>query len=74
MLKLTWYSVKLFFKGKLIRDLRHFYQQLAFGFVIGLLLLVGLGKMEINLAFAIAISSIVTGMLMPFLLKDIKMQ
>lgn len=73
MLKLAWYSTKLFFKGKLIRDPRHFYQQLALGFVIGLLLLVGLDKMEISLAFAIALSSLVTGMLMPFLLKDIKM-
>ena len=74
MLKLTWYSTKLFFKGKLIRDPRHFYQQLAFGFIIGLLLLVGLGEMETSLALPIGISSLVTGMIMPFLLKDIKMQ
>ncbi|BBA78985.1 hypothetical protein RGRSB_0398 [cyanobacterium endosymbiont of Rhopalodia gibberula] len=74
MLRLTWYSAKLFFKGKLIRNPGYFYKQFALGFLIGLLLLVGLGKMEINLALAIAVSSLVTGMLMPFLLKDIKMQ
>lgn len=74
MLRLIWYSAKLFFKRKLIRNPRYFYKQFALGFVIGLLLLVGLYKMEINLALAIAVSSLVTGMLMPFLLKDLKMQ
>lgn len=74
MLKLAWYAAKLFFKGKLVRNPGYFYRQLAFGFIIGLLLLVGLGEMEINLALAIGISSLVTGMIMPFLLKDIKMQ
>ncbi|XHU95430.1 MAG: hypothetical protein JJP05_06775 [cyanobacterium endosymbiont of Rhopalodia gibba] len=74
MLRLIWYSAKLFFKRKLIRNSGYLYKQFALGFVIGLLLLVGLYKMEINLALAIAVSSLVTGMLMPFLLKDIKMQ
>jgi hypothetical protein len=74
MLKLTWYAAKLFFKGKLIRDTGYFYKQFALGFFIGLLLLVGLYKMEVNLTLAIAVSSLLTGMLMPFLFKDIKMQ
>lgn len=74
MLRLIWYSAKLFFKRKLIRNQGYFYKQFALGFVIGLFLLVGLYKMEINLALDIAVSSLVTGMLMPFLLKDIKMQ
>ncbi|YAI81517.1 MAG: hypothetical protein ACQJCO_06810 [cyanobacterium endosymbiont of Rhopalodia sterrenbergii] len=74
MLKLTWYSAKLFFKGKLIRDPGYFYKQFTLGFVIGLSLLVGLRRMQINLTLAIAVSSLVTGMLMPFLLKDLKMQ
>ena len=74
MLKMIWHATKLFFRGKLLRDPIYFYRQLAFGFMVGLFLLVGLGEMEINLAFAIGISSLVTGMIMPFLLKNLKMQ
>lgn len=74
MLRLVWHTARLFFKGKLVRDPRYFYRQLAFGFMVGLLLLVGLGEMEINLVWAVGISSLVTGMIMPFLLKDMKMQ
>ncbi len=74
MLELTWYSAKLFFQGKLIRNPGYFYRQLSFGVIIGLLLLVGLGETGINLAIAIGISSLITGMAMPFLLKDVKMK
>ncbi|CCQ50392.1 hypothetical protein CWATWH8502_504 [Crocosphaera watsonii WH 8502] len=44
------------------------------GVLIGSLLLVGLGEMGLNLAFVITVSSLVTGMMMPFLLKDVKMK
>ena len=74
MLRFVWHATRLFLRGKLIRNPRYFYQQLAYGFIIGLSLLVGLDKMEVNLALAVGISSLMTGMLMPFLLKDIKMQ
>lgn len=74
MLEVAWYSMKLFFKGKLLRDPIYFYRQLTFGVIIGLLLLVGLGETGINLSIAILISSLITGMVMPFLLKDIKMK
>ncbi|MDJ0508797.1 MAG: hypothetical protein QNJ64_06045 [Crocosphaera sp.] len=74
MLDLAWYSAKLFVKGKLFRNPGYFYRQLTLGVLIGSLLLVGLGEAGLNLAFVITISSIVTGMMMPFLLKDVKMQ
>ncbi|MEA5532668.1 hypothetical protein [Crocosphaera sp. XPORK-15E] len=74
MLDLAWYSAKLFLKGKLFRNPGYFYRQLTFGILIGLLLLVGLGETGLNLAVVITISSLVTGMIMPFLLKDVKMQ
>lgn len=74
MLDLAWYSAKLFVKGKLFRNPGYFYRQLTFGILIGLLLLIGLGETGLNLAIVIAISSIITGIIMPFLLKDLKMQ
>ncbi len=74
MLDLAWYSSKLFFKGKLLRNLSYFYRQLSLGVIIGLLLLVGLREIGTNLGLAISISSLITGMTMPFLLKDVKMQ
>lgn len=74
MLEVGWYSSKLFFKGKLLRNPGYFYRQSAVGAVLGTLLLVGLNMMGLSLGLAIAISSLMTGMVMPFLLKDVKMQ
>ncbi|ACK65317.1 conserved hypothetical protein [Rippkaea orientalis PCC 8801] len=74
MLEVAWYSTKLFFKGKLLRNPGYFYRQLSFGVLMGLLLLVGLGETGLNLGLVIAISSLVTGIVMPFLLKDVKMK
>ncbi|WP_267384571.1 hypothetical protein [Cyanobacterium sp. uoEpiScrs1] len=74
MLKLVWHSTQLFFKGRLIRNSQYVYKQMVSAFFIGSLLFIGLSKMEISLAFTIMVSSLLTGMLMPFLLKDIKMQ
>ena len=74
MLDLAWYSAKLIFKGQLFSNPSYFYRQLTLGVLIGCLLLVGLGEMGLNLAFVITVSSLVTGMMMPFLLKDLKMQ
>ncbi len=74
MLDLAWYSTKLFFKGKLFRNPGYFYRQLSFGVIIGLLLLFGLEETGTNLVLAMGICSLMTGIAMPFLLKDIKLQ
>ncbi len=74
MIEFTWLSTKLLFKGQLVRNYDYFFRQLALGVSLGLLLFLGLGIIGINLGVAIAISSLVTGMIMPFLLKDLKMQ
>ncbi len=74
MLEVAWYSTKLFFKGKLFRNPGYFYRQITFGVIMGLLLLVGLEETGLNLGFVIAISSLIVGMAMPFLLKDVKMK
>ncbi|MGK7944408.1 MAG: hypothetical protein AB4058_08055 [Microcystaceae cyanobacterium] len=74
MIEFTWISTKLLLRGKLVRNAGYFYRQLAIGVILGLLLLLGLGITGVNVAIAIAISSLATGMVMPFLLKDLKMQ
>ncbi len=74
MIEIAFYSMKLFLQGKLLRNPGYFYRQLALGVIIGLLLFLGLGEMGINLAITTIFSSLIIGMAMPFLLKDVKMQ
>ncbi|MEC4815554.1 MAG: hypothetical protein SAK29_20105 [Scytonema sp. PMC 1069.18] len=74
MFQLGWFSAKLFFKGKLIRDPMYFTQQTAIGTSIGSLLLLLLAVIKIPLLLSVFISSLITGIIMPFLLKDFKMK
>ena len=74
MLEVGWFSSKLLIKGKLLRNPGYFMREVAFGTAIGVILLAGLYHFGLNLAIAIALSSLVTGFTMPFLLKDIKMK
>lgn len=74
MFEIGWFSAKLFFKGKLLRDPMHFIRQMAIGISIGCLLLVSLAQAEMPFWVAVVISSLVTGAVMPFLLKDFKMK
>ncbi|BAY16138.1 hypothetical protein NIES2109_25870 [Nostoc sp. HK-01] len=74
MFELGWYSAKLFFKGKLIREPLHFVQQTSIGIGVGLLSLIALAQADIPLCIPITVSSLITGILMPFLLKDFKMK
>ncbi|MBE9037322.1 hypothetical protein [aff. Roholtiella sp. LEGE 12411] len=74
MLEIGWFSAKLFFKGKLLRDPIYFMQQIAIGMSIGSLLLVLLAQAKIPFWFPVVVSSLVTGIFMPFLLKDFKMK
>ena len=73
MLELGWFSVKLFFQGKLVRNTVHFWRQIFIGSSIGLLLLIGLAGIGLGFWLPLIISSLVTGAAMPFLLQDIKM-
>ncbi|QLE59213.1 hypothetical protein [Nostoc sp. TCL26-01] len=72
MLELGWFSAKLFFQGKLIRNPGYFIRQTTIGISVGLLVLVLLAQVEIPLCLPITLSSFTTGMIMPFLLKDFK--
>jgi hypothetical protein len=72
MLELGWLSAKLFFKGKLIRNPIFFVKQTTIGIAVGFLLLVLLAQAPIPIYLPIILSSLVTGMIMPFLFKDFK--
>jgi hypothetical protein len=74
MLELSWFSVKLFFKGKLFRDPLYFLRQTAIASGVGTLILVLLAQVSIPLCIPITVASLVTGLIMPFLLQDFKMK
>ncbi|MEH2424306.1 MAG: hypothetical protein V7K48_26375 [Nostoc sp.] len=74
MLEIGWFSVKLFLKGKLLRDPIFFVKQTTIGVAVGFFLLVLLAQAPIPFYFPIILSSLVTGMIMPYLLKDFKMK
>jgi hypothetical protein len=74
MFELGWFSAKLFFQGKLLRDPMYFIRQTSIGVSVGLLLLIAFAQANIPLCIPITASSLITGMLMPFLLKDFKMK
>ncbi len=74
MLDLAWYSTKLLLKGKLLRNPEYFYRQVSLGIISGISLLLVSEAIGINSLLAIIISSLVIGMAMPFLLKDVKLQ
>ncbi|MUG92371.1 hypothetical protein F7734_07850 [Scytonema sp. UIC 10036] len=74
MFQIAWFSAKLFFKGKLFRDPVYFIKQIAIATIIGSLVLVSLALIKLPLLLAVATSSLLTGIMMPFLFKDFKMQ
>ena len=74
MLEVGWFSSKLLFKGKLLRNPGYFARGTAIGVGIGMILLTGLWHFGAHLGVAIALSSLLSGFSMPFLLKDVKMQ
>jgi len=74
VLEVGWFSSKLLFKGKLLRNPGYFARGTATGIAIGVILLMGLWRVGLPLGVAIALSSLVSGFFMPFLLKDVKMQ
>ncbi len=74
MFHIGWFSAKLFFKGKLLREPIYFIRQTAIGSSISFFILVSLAQTEFPFWLTIVISSLMTGAVMPFLLKDFKMK
>ena len=74
MIELGWFSLSLFLKGKLLRDPVYFARQTMIATALGTFLLVLLAQLPIPLCIPVGISSITTGVIMPFLLKDFRMK
>lgn len=74
MLEIGWLSARLFFKGKLIREPGDFLKQIIIGTTVGATLLILLFQIQLPLWLGIILSSLITGGIMPFLLKDFKMK
>lgn len=74
MLEIGWLSAKLFFQGKLLRDPVYFFKQIVIANSIGTLILLSLSQTELPFWLPVTVSSVITGAVMPFLLKDFKMK
>ncbi|OZH53126.1 hypothetical protein AFK68_19740 [Hydrocoleum sp. CS-953] len=74
MLEVGWYSTKLLLKGKLLRNPFYFFKQVALATAVGALILIIMAQMETTLLLPIIVSSLATGIAMPFLLKDVKLK
>jgi hypothetical protein len=74
MLKIGWYSAKLFFEGKLLREPVYVVRQTLIGSSIGFFTFVLLALLQLPLAYVVGISSVVAGAVMPWLFKDLKMK
>ncbi len=72
MIELGWFSLKLFLQGKLLRDPIYFIRQTTIGVSLGLLVLILLAQLEVPFCLPITLSSLTTGLVMPFLFKDFK--
>lgn len=65
-------TLELLFAGKLFRDTGFVVRQVFLGVLLAALLLVALVKIGVSITIAALITSMVSGVLQPFLLKDIK--
>jgi hypothetical protein len=74
MLEIGWFSAKLFFKGKLMRDNMYYVKQTAIGISITFGILFFLAQTNIPFWIPVVLSSFVGGVFMPYLLKDLKMK
>ena len=74
MLEIAWFATRLFFQGKLLRNPVDFIKKIVFGTGIGLTLFLTIARAEISLGIAVITSSLVTGMVMPYLFRDFKMK
>ncbi len=74
MFEVAWFSTKLLLKGKLLRNYDYFFRQITIAIALGLLIVVVIEKIGANTLLTIILSSLIIGMAMPFLLKDVKLQ
>jgi len=65
-------SLQLFFKGKLFREPGAAFRQWLIGFVVALVALVVLAKIGVPLWLSVVVAALATGVLQPFLFKNLK--
>lgn len=65
-------TMQLVLEGKLFRNNGYVLRQFAIGMLMASVIFVLLFKLGIGLTLAAVITSIISGMVQPFLLKDIK--
>jgi hypothetical protein len=74
MLQIAWFATRLFFKGKLLRDPMNFVKLLLIGTTTGLGLFLSLNQIGTPLGLNVMTSSLLIGMMMPYLFRDFKMK
>lgn len=73
MLELGWLSAKLLLKGKLLRHPGDFFRKILMATGVGSLILI-LSQTALPFYLAVTVCSLITGAMMPYLLKDFKMK
>ncbi len=74
MFEIGWFTAKLFLRGKLLREPMDFILRAMIGTTIAFSVLLFLAFIKLPLWLPILISSLGTGTIMPYLLKDFKMK
>jgi hypothetical protein len=75
MIEVGWFSTKLLLKGELLDNPGYFAREVLIGVMINFFLLLGLYRLAgLPIAVCILISSLITGAIMPYLLKDVRMK
>lgn len=72
MLDMFLNSARLFFKGKLFRDPAMVARQWLIGFVMALVVILGLGLTGLPVWLAVLVAGFGAGALQPWLFKDLK--
>jgi hypothetical protein len=74
MLEIAWFATRLFFKGKLLRDPVNFVKLVVIGTAFGLGIFLSLNQIGTPLGLNVITSSLLIGMIMPYLFRDFKMK
>lgn len=65
-------SIFLFCKGRLFKNINYFLQQACIGILIAAMIVIVMVKMGLALWIAVVTASLVSGVIQPYLFKDLK--
>ncbi|AFY99572.1 hypothetical protein [Calothrix sp. PCC 6303] len=74
MLQIAWFATRLFFKGRLLRDPMNFVKLVVIGTISGLGIFLSLNQLGTPLGLNVTTSSLLIGMIMPYIFRDFKMK